>query len=128
MHNLVAVKRASLRVTPTGSVHAEARVEPSPPNCYVPKRDLPEPKLDIMPFISDTASVMKKTSHQLRVNPTSAAKVVKSDRTRADILNAALEFIWSRPFREMSVSSLMATTNISRSAFYQYFEDQQLWP
>ena len=66
---------------------------------------------------------MKKTSHQLRVNPTSAAKVVKSDRTRADILNAALDFIWSRPFREMSVSSLMATTSISRSAFYQYFED-----
>ena len=66
---------------------------------------------------------MKKTTHHLRVHPTSAAKVAKSDRTRADILNAALEFIWSRPFREMSVSSLMATTNISRSAFYQYFDD-----
>lgn len=66
---------------------------------------------------------MKEAGHQLRVNPTSTAKVVKSDRTRADILNAALDFVWSRPFREMSVSSLMATTHISRSAFYQYFED-----
>ena len=66
---------------------------------------------------------MKQKSHPLRLNPKSAAKIIKSDRTRADILNAALEFIWSRPFREMSVSSLMATTKISRSAFYQYFED-----
>ena len=66
---------------------------------------------------------MKQKSHPLRLNPKSAAKVIKSDRTRSDILNAALEFIWSRPFREMSVSSLMATTKISRSAFYQYFED-----
>jgi AcrR family transcriptional regulator len=66
---------------------------------------------------------MKQKSHSLRLNPKSAAKVIKSDRTRADILNAALEFIWSRPFCEMSVSSLMATTKNSRSAFYQYFED-----
>jgi AcrR family transcriptional regulator len=66
---------------------------------------------------------MKKTTQQLRVNPTSAAKVVKSDRTRAAILNAAFDFIWSHPFREMSVSSLMATTKISRSAFYQYYRD-----
>jgi AcrR family transcriptional regulator len=48
---------------------------------------------------------------------------MKSDRTRAAILNAALEFIWSRPFREMTVNSLMASTNLSRSAFYQYFTD-----
>ena len=66
---------------------------------------------------------MEGGSDHLRVNPKSAERVIKSDRTRADILNAALEFVWSRPFREMSVSSLMATTSISRSAFYQYFED-----
>jgi AcrR family transcriptional regulator len=39
------------------------------------------------------------------------------------ILNAALEFIWSHPFRELSVNSLMASTGLSRAAFYQYFED-----
>lgn len=66
---------------------------------------------------------MERGSDHLRVNPKSAERVIKSDRTRAGIINAALEFVWSRPFREMSVSSLMVTTNISRSAFYQYFED-----
>jgi AcrR family transcriptional regulator len=52
-----------------------------------------------------------------------ASKITKSDRTRAVILDAALEFIWSRPFREMTVNSLMSTTDLSRSAFYQYFDD-----
>ena len=66
---------------------------------------------------------MKKSSSRLHINPKPTERIIKSDRTRADILNAALEFVWSRPFREMSVSSLMATTDISRSAFYQYFED-----
>ena len=52
-----------------------------------------------------------------------ASRVTKSDRTRATIQNAALEFVWSRPFREMNVQSLMATTNLSRASFYQYFDD-----
>jgi AcrR family transcriptional regulator len=52
-----------------------------------------------------------------------APGAAKSDRTRAAILNAALEFIWARPFREMNVNSLMATTSVTRSAFYQYFTD-----
>jgi AcrR family transcriptional regulator len=38
-------------------------------------------------------------------------------------LDAALAFIWSHPFRELSVNSLMASTDLSRAAFYQYFED-----
>jgi len=50
-------------------------------------------------------------------------RIVKSDRTRAAILNAALDFLWSRPFREMTVTSLMSSTSVSRSAFYQYFTD-----
>ena len=68
-------------------------------------------------------SDMKRPSSQLHVAPQPAATVTKSDRTRAAILNAALEFIWSRPFREMTVNSLMVTTDLSRSAFYQYFDD-----
>ncbi|MDH3752190.1 MAG: TetR/AcrR family transcriptional regulator, partial [Gammaproteobacteria bacterium] len=55
--------------------------------------------------------------------PEPTGKVTKADRTRAVILNAALEFIWSHPFRELSVNSLMASTGLSRAAFYQYFED-----
>jgi AcrR family transcriptional regulator len=38
-------------------------------------------------------------------------------------VDAALEFIWSHPFRDMTVNSLMTSTGLSRSAFYQYFED-----
>ena len=68
-------------------------------------------------------SVIKRPPAQLRVAPESMGKVTKADRTRAVILNAALEFIWSHPFRELSVNSLMASTGLSRAAFYQYFED-----
>jgi AcrR family transcriptional regulator len=50
-------------------------------------------------------------------------KIGKSARTRAAVLNAALDFVWTRPFRDMTVTSLMASTGVSRSAFYQYFND-----
>ena len=50
-------------------------------------------------------------------------KIGKSERTRAAILDAAFEFLWSRPYREMTVNLLMGTTDASRSAFYQYFRD-----
>ena len=63
------------------------------------------------------------SSARLRVEPAPTPKIVKSDRTRAAILDAALEFVWSRPFHEMTVSSLMASTGAGRSAFYQYFSD-----
>jgi len=68
-------------------------------------------------------SDLKRHPPQLRVIPEPTGKVTKADRTRAVILNAALEFIWSHPFRELSVNSLMASTGLSRAAFYQYFED-----
>jgi len=50
-------------------------------------------------------------------------KIGKSERTRAAILNAALDFVWSHPYRDMTVASLMTSTGVSRSAFYQYFSD-----
>jgi len=59
----------------------------------------------------------------LHVSPQPAPKVGKSDRTRAAILNAALDFVWLHPFRDMTVTSLMESTGVSRSAFYQYFND-----
>jgi len=68
-------------------------------------------------------SEIKKSSSPLRVTPQPTLKVQKSERTRAAILNAALDFIWSHPFRDMTVNSLMASTGVSRSAFYQYFND-----
>ena len=68
-------------------------------------------------------STIKTSSSRLRVHAKPTAKIVKSDRTRAAILDAALEFIWSQPFHEMTVHSLMASTGIGRSAFYRYFDD-----
>ncbi len=47
----------------------------------------------------------------------------KSERTRIAIPNAALEFLWAQPFREMTVAELMSIAGVSRSAFYQYFKD-----
>jgi AcrR family transcriptional regulator len=68
-------------------------------------------------------SKIEKSSSPLRVNPQPALKIGKSERTRAEILNTALDFIWSQPFREMTVQSLMASTGVGRSSFYQYFKD-----
>ena len=68
-------------------------------------------------------SVIKQSSSRPRVSPQPVPKIGKSERTRAAILDAALEFLWSHPFRDMTVNSLMAPTSLSRSAFYQYFND-----
>lgn len=59
----------------------------------------------------------------LHVSPQPVPKVGKSERTRAAILNAALDFVWSHPFRDMTVTALMEPTGMSRSAFYKYFDD-----
>jgi len=68
-------------------------------------------------------SETKKTSSPLHVSPEAVPKIAKSERTRAAILNEALDFLWTRPFRDMTVTSLMAPTGASRSTFYQYFSD-----
>jgi AcrR family transcriptional regulator len=47
----------------------------------------------------------------------------KSDQTRTEILEAALDFLWTHPFRDLTVSELMSKTQTGRSAFYQYFGD-----
>jgi len=57
----------------------------------------------------------------LRAEPQPVSRIGKAERTRAAILDAALGFLWSRPFRELTVSKLMESTGASRSAFYQYF-------
>ena len=68
-------------------------------------------------------SNIKQSSSPLHVSPQPSLKIGKSERTRAAILNAALDFIWSHPFRDMTVNSLMTPTGVGRSAFYQYFKD-----
>jgi AcrR family transcriptional regulator len=67
----------------------------------------------------------RKSKSSLRVSPQSVPTVSKSARTRAAILNAALDFLWSHPFRDMTIAALMAETDVGRSAFYQHFKDLQ---
>ena len=57
----------------------------------------------------------------LRAEPEPVSRIGKAERTRAAILDAALGFLWSRPFRELTITELMKSTGVSRSAFYQYF-------
>ncbi|TWU31103.1 Nucleoid occlusion factor SlmA [Novipirellula artificiosorum] len=47
----------------------------------------------------------------------------KSERTRQSILNAAVKFLSTHPFRDLTVAHLMSLAGTSRSAFYQYFGD-----
>jgi len=65
----------------------------------------------------------KHASSPLHAKPLPVPKISKAEHTRTAILNAALDFVWSRPFRDMTINSLMASTGLSRSAFYQYFHD-----
>ena len=58
---------------------------------------------------------------RLYAKPQPVSRVGKAERTRAAILDAALGFLWSRPFRDMTVNALMDTTDMSRSVFYRYF-------
>ena len=66
---------------------------------------------------------LKRSPVRLNAVPEPRLRIGRSERTRAEILDAAFEFLWSRPFREMTVNELMSTTSISRSAFYRYFDD-----
>ena len=68
-------------------------------------------------------SEIKRSSSRPRATPKPTLRIGKAERTRAAILDAALEFIWTHPFRDMTVNSLMTSAGLSRSAFYQYFQD-----
>ena len=57
------------------------------------------------------------------VAPEPIARIGQAERTRAEILDAAFDFLWSRPFRDMTVNALMATIPQGRTAFYKYFDD-----
>lgn len=45
------------------------------------------------------------------------------EETRAQILAAAQELLRERPYRELSVDTLMSCTGHSRTVFYRHFED-----
>jgi AcrR family transcriptional regulator len=77
---------------------------------------------DVPSVFYDIVSEFEGRSRRPRVEPRATKQIRKSDRTRAAILSAAFDFVWSHPFRDMTVQSLMAETGASRSAFYQYFD------
>lgn len=64
-----------------------------------------------------------KFSPRFQVHTQPSVKISKSERTRAAILNSGMDFLWTHPFRDMTVQSLMTPTGASRSAFYRYFKD-----
>jgi AcrR family transcriptional regulator len=45
------------------------------------------------------------------------------DEAQQLIRQSAVMFLWEHPFRELTVARLMAETELSRPAFYQYFGD-----
>lgn len=71
--------------------------------------------------MSDTAGRIK--SERGMNGPGHSAAMRKSERTRNEILDAALAFLWSKPFRDLTIAELMKETDSSRSVFYQYFSD-----
>ena len=64
-----------------------------------------------------------KSNRRPVVEPEPIARIGRAERTRAEILDAAFEFLWSHPFRDMTVDALMAMIPPSRTAFYKYFDD-----
>ena len=60
----------------------------------------------------DIMSEYKQQKSPLRVSPQPTPTILKSARTRAAILNAALDFVWSHPFREMNIAALMASKDV----------------
>jgi AcrR family transcriptional regulator len=58
-----------------------------------------------------------------RNDPRNRPALRKSERTRQAILDASLKFLWTHPFRDLTVGELTSLAGTSRSAFYQYFKD-----
>ena len=46
-----------------------------------------------------------------------------ADEAQQLIRQSAVRFLWEHPFRDLTVAKLMAGTELSRPAFYQYFGD-----
>jgi AcrR family transcriptional regulator len=58
-----------------------------------------------------------------RNDPGDLSVLRKAERTRQNILDTAIKFLWSNSFRDLTVAGLMTQTGISRPSFYQYFAD-----
>ena len=74
-------------------------------------------------MLSDIMSESKLDLLRRRNDPRDFSLLRKSERTRQNILDTALEFLWSNAFRDLTVSGLTTQVGISRPSFYQYFAD-----
>ena len=66
---------------------------------------------------------MKSEIARRRNDPRDISVLRKSERTRQNILDTAMKFLWSNSFRDLKVASLTQRAGISRPCFYQYFAD-----
>ena len=76
---------------------------------------------DSMSYICNTMSV--KNDQMPIIVVKGQAKLRKSDRTQQSILDAALDYLWTQPYRSLTVNKLMSKAGSSRSVFYRYYED-----
>src|SRR6056300_693303 len=65
----------------------------------------------------------KRSTKRPIVEPLPVPRIGRAERTRAEILDAAFEFLWSRPFRDITVDAVMEMIPHSRTSFYKYFDD-----
>lgn len=81
-----------------------------------------------MSYICDTLSyfnntMSKKQNGKPKIVLKRSTSIRKSDITRQSILDAALDYLWTHPYRKLTVNELMSRAGTSRSAFYRYYED-----
>ena len=76
---------------------------------------------DSMSYFCNTMSL--KNDQQPIIVVKGQAKLRKSDRTQQSILDAALDYLWTQPYRSLTVNELMSKAGSSRSVFYRYYED-----
>ena len=74
-------------------------------------------------YQGDTVSHSELEDVRRRNDPAAKAEPRRSELTRRAILDAALEFLWSRPFRDLTIAELMSDVGIARQTFYRYFAD-----
>lgn len=79
--------------------------------------------VDKPPLKYDTMSVKKLQKSFVAQIPAPSRGLTKAERTRLEILEAAVEFLWTHRFRDLTIAKLMSGTSAGRSAFYQYFDD-----
>ena len=69
--------------------------------------------------MSDRAGAFRSAGRD-RPKQTRRRTAAESQR---EITEIAIRFLWDHPFRDLTIEKVMADTALSRSAFYQHFED-----